>query len=137
MLKPATYSGVLVWVLTGALTQAQVAPPAPPTPDQIQKMIDAQAYRPALQAIAQILPSVAGTAAGGGKYALLMMRGECLLQLKDSATAIIAFDVGVHNQSELCIFDYGSGVIAQGAAGSSEGMGVPLKAAARAAPKKW
>jgi len=55
-------------------------------------MIDAQAYRPALQAIAQILPSVAGTAAGSDKYSLLMMRGECLLQLKDGATAIIAFD---------------------------------------------
>jgi hypothetical protein len=45
--------------------------------------------------------------------------------------------VGVHNQSESCISDEVSGVIAQGAAGSSEGMGVPLKAAARAAPKKW
>jgi len=92
MRKSVTYLGVLALVLTGALAQAQVAPTAPPTPDQIQKLIEAQAYRPALQAIAQILPSVAGAAAGGDKYALLMMRGECLLQLKDSATAIIAFD---------------------------------------------
>ena len=45
--------------------------------------------------------------------------------------------VGVHNQSEESIFNDVSGVLAQGAAGSSEGMGVPLKAAARAAPKKW
>jgi hypothetical protein len=46
-------------------------------------------------------------------------------------------EVGVHSQSESCIFDDVSGVLAHGAAGSNEGMGVPLKAAARAAPKKW
>lgn len=92
MRQSVTYLGVLALVLTGAFAQAQVAPTAPPTPEQIQKLIEAQAYRPALQAIAQIMPSVAKAAAGGDKYALLMMRGECLLQLKDSATAIIAFD---------------------------------------------
>ena len=37
------------------LARGQAAPQSPPTIDQIQKMIDAKSYRPALRAIAQIL----------------------------------------------------------------------------------
>jgi hypothetical protein len=88
MRKPAMYMSALAVVLSVLSVQAQVTPPTPPTQDQIQKMIDAKAYRPALQAIAQIMPA----ALAGDKYALLMMRGECLLQLKDGPTAIIVFD---------------------------------------------
>src|SRR3954462_10442462 len=78
-------AALAIIMLAGA-SPAQVA--APSLPDQIQKIMDSKAYRPALQTIAQVLP----TAAQGDKYALLMMRGECLLQLKDGATAILAFD---------------------------------------------
>jgi len=81
-------SAVLAIALLILPSSAQVAATAPSLPDQIQKVIDTKAYRPALQMIAQALP----TAAPGDKYALLMMRGECLLQLKDGATAILAFD---------------------------------------------
>ncbi len=97
MRRPIHLACAIAVVFAGLLVQGQTAAPARPTPETIQKMIDAQAYRPALQAIAQIMPPAPPTASAGSpanadRYTLLMQRGECLLQLKDGATATIAYD---------------------------------------------
>ncbi len=93
MRKPLLCLSLLACLLTTPFARAQGAAQSPPTPDQIQKMIDAKAWVPALRAIGQILPPAnAGAAANADRYSLLMMRGECLVQLKDSQTAVIAFD---------------------------------------------
>src|SRR4051812_48821201 len=80
---------VLSLVFAAHLASGQgTTTPAKPTREEIQKMMEAKSYRPAIKAIAQILP--AGKGASADRYALLMMRAECLIQTKDNATAIIA-----------------------------------------------
>ncbi len=88
MRKPALCLSLLACILTGASVHAQGTAP---TPDQIQKLMEAKSWTPALRAIGQIMPSANG-AASANRYPLLMMRGECLVQLKDTQSAVIAFD---------------------------------------------
>ncbi len=95
MQKPVRFLCAAACILSSAAVWAQATAPAaagPLTPEQIQKMMDAQGYRPALRAIAQIMPAGNTARPGIDKFVLLMMRGECLVQLKDKATALIAYN---------------------------------------------
>ena len=87
--------GVLACI--GLSTLAQTAPPPTDTPD-VQKLVDQGQYRPALQQIAKMLPQMqqSDPATRQQRYTLLMLRGECLLQLGQRSYAAQAFDAAGH-----------------------------------------
>jgi len=60
-----------------------------PTLDDLQKMFDAKQYRLCLQQIARVMR---GADQGGPiRYPMLLLRGDCLLHLRDGATARQAY----------------------------------------------
>lgn len=69
-----------------------------PASDDIQKLVDAGQYQDALKAISQALPGLGLEPTPSAKrYALYMLRGESLLQLKLSAEAIAAYASAVRD----------------------------------------
>jgi hypothetical protein len=65
---------------------------AAPTPAQIRQTFEAGDYRGTLAGVAQALALKPGSDEGYDRYALLMMKGECLVQLGSGALAADAFD---------------------------------------------
>ena len=75
-------AGVLV-LCGSALAQA----PPQPTMDDLRKMYQAKEYKLCLQQIARVMRAAQNPASGWDKYALMLMRGDCLLGLSDGASA--------------------------------------------------
>jgi hypothetical protein len=82
-------------------TQPQTQPQSQPqvkgdpnrlaTQDEIKMMVEAKAYRPALQAIAKAFPQTNAKVPEYDKYTLLMLRAQCLLETNDPSTALLAY----------------------------------------------
>jgi hypothetical protein len=87
----------LIWVglvlVASIVALGQMGAPKLPTQAEIGQMVEAKAYRPALRAIAQVMPrATVGANADYDKCTLLMMRGECLLQGQDGYSAGLAYE---------------------------------------------
>lgn len=73
--------------------RAQAAAPEPlPTADEIHKLYDDKEYQAVLQKLVRVLQLKGQAAQAYDRVDLLMIRGESLLQLKQQAAAIEAFD---------------------------------------------
>jgi hypothetical protein len=70
--------------------------------DDVQKLVDQAQYRPALQQIAKLLPQAqqSDPATQQQRYTLLMLRGECLLQLGERSYAVQAFDTAAREAQD-------------------------------------
>ncbi|MEZ0268089.1 MAG: hypothetical protein ACAI43_25475 [Phycisphaerae bacterium] len=79
-------------IVLAALLCAAPSLAAPPTPAQIQEKYAAADYRGALAGIAQALALKPGSDEGYDRYALLMLKGECLVQLGSQSLAADAFE---------------------------------------------
>src|SRR5262245_56094279 len=64
-------------------SQIKVDPNRLATQDEIKMMVEAKAYRPALQAIAKAFPQTNAKVPEYDKYTLLMLRAQCLLETND------------------------------------------------------
>src|SRR5271154_2783318 len=71
------------------LTSAQTA--TIPTAEQLWQMYDAGQYHPCLQQISRLLFLKGAAAANVNRQELLLLRGDCLVKLKDSRTALKAY----------------------------------------------
>src|SRR6476620_7620440 len=60
--------------------------------DDIHKDMETAQYRAALQKISKLLVARTSGQDAGERYDLLMMRGECLLQLKQASAAEAAYN---------------------------------------------
>ena len=81
-----------VFLLLSLVTVAAAAPNPPlPTPADLGEMFKAGQYRVCLQQIARVLQLTGDAAKPYDKYALLLLRGDCLLHLGDKATAMMAY----------------------------------------------
>ncbi|MGH7178806.1 MAG: hypothetical protein ACREJC_15615 [Tepidisphaeraceae bacterium] len=76
-------------VLTLALATLSRAQTPTATLDELRKMYDARQYRVCLQQIAKVLRGA--DRGGSNRFDLLTLRGDCLLQLRDGATAKDAY----------------------------------------------
>lgn len=81
----------LVVLLLTSFAAAQSAPPMP-TMDDLIKMYDAKQYRTCLQQIARVIRQAQVPGGAWDKYALLLMRADCLLHLRDGASARQAYE---------------------------------------------
>lgn len=80
------------FLLLSLVSIAAAAPNPPlPTPADIREMFKAGQYRTCLQQIARVLQLSGDAAKPYDLYALLLLRGDCLLQLDDKPTAMIAY----------------------------------------------
>jgi len=68
------------------------APATMPSMMDLKQMHDSGNYRGCLQQIARVMQLSASAGGGYDKYELLMLRGDCLLHLDDSVTAIAAYN---------------------------------------------
>ncbi len=76
----------------GAASALSAAPNPPlPTPGDFGEMFKAGQYRTCLQQIGRVLQLAGDAAKPYDKYALLLLRGDCLLQLNDKPTALVAY----------------------------------------------
>lgn len=80
-----------LWMLVIGLV-APFAAAAPPTPAQLQEKFKAGDYRGTLAGISQALALKPGSDEGYDRYELLMLKGECLVQLNSASYAVHAFD---------------------------------------------
>jgi hypothetical protein len=85
--------GILACIALSVLAQTS---PQAATAGDVQKMVDQGQYRPALQQIAKLLPQMQDPATQQQRYTLLMLRGECLLQLGERSFAVSAFEAAGH-----------------------------------------
>src|SRR5688500_1528910 len=84
---------VFCWAALAAAAVSPAAAPAPPTADEIRETVEAGDYRGALKAIAKALSAKGAAAAeGSDRYALFMLKGECLVRLGSNVYAADAFD---------------------------------------------
>ena len=81
-MKPINLTAVVVLILSAAGV-CRADPPLA-TMDDLNQMYEAKQYRVCLQQIARLMRP--GNL-GDQKFALLLLRGDCLLQLRDGATA--------------------------------------------------
>lgn len=81
----------IVICLLGIVTNSPAAPPPPATLADAQAAYAAGQYRPCLQKIAGALSGPEGKAGSPTRYDLLMLRGECMLQLNERRLAGDAF----------------------------------------------
>jgi hypothetical protein len=90
----AVFAGLVMWVAAeavggmgkGALAQ-ESAPPLP-TAEQIKAQVEAGQYRPALQSLLRVLNLKGALAEGYDRFAMLMLRAECQLQVKETRSAL-------------------------------------------------
>jgi len=85
---------LVFFFLLSLATVLSAAPNPPlPTPADLQEMFKAGQYRTCLQQIARVLQLTGDAARPYDQYALLLLRGDCLLQLNDKPTALMAFAI--------------------------------------------
>lgn len=84
---------VLACIVSNTATfSAPTTQPMPlPTMQDLQQMHDAGAYRHCLQQIARVMMLGEPAAKPYDKFALLLIRGDCLLHLGDTSTALDAY----------------------------------------------
>jgi hypothetical protein len=93
-LRTRAVSAAIGILIVGCLTlRGQSSAPADSVAS-VQALVDQGQYRPALKQIATMLPGAQQTdpASQQDRFDLLMMRGECLLQLGMRADAVMAFN---------------------------------------------
>lgn len=83
---------LLAFFLLSLASVLSAAPNPPlPTPADLGEMFKAGQYRTCLQQIARVLQLTGDAAKPYDQYALLLLRGNCLLQLNDKPTALMAY----------------------------------------------
>jgi hypothetical protein len=87
---PIAFCAVLC--LAGLSVRAAPAPEPLPTADELHKLYDNKDYQPLIQKLNRVLQLKGQAAQPYDRVDLLMLRGEALLQLKQQASAIEAFD---------------------------------------------
>jgi hypothetical protein len=90
MRRSMLLSPALLAVLSLTLS-TPAAPPPPATLADAQAAFAAKEYRPCLQKIAGALAGPEGKAGSPTRYDLLMLRGECMLHLKENRMAADSF----------------------------------------------
>jgi|GEM_PF-6786885 len=96
-MRHITHAALLLTVIVSAgAAWGQTTTPASAnrlaTMEELQEMYAAKAYRQCIQHIARVMPPLGEPPAGYTKYALLMLRAECLVSTGDTFSARLAYE---------------------------------------------
>ena len=86
-------SGIVLTLVGLALLPARALAADSPAVQEARQRVESKQYTEALKVISQALTNSQPTDPSGDRYELLLLRGECLIQINQRPAAAAAFDM--------------------------------------------